>query len=40
MNNIYDACLIPTFDIVGFNYDCPSYDDLVEFGKKLERETP
>ena len=40
MTNMYDACRLPMYDIVGFNYDCPSYNDMVEFGKKLESEGP
>ena len=40
MNNAYDGCNLPMYDIVGFDMACPSYDELVEFGKKLQNEAP
>ena len=36
--NMYDGCILPQFDTYGWNNPCPNYQDLVNFGSRIEYE--
>ena len=36
--NMYDGCILPQFDTYGLNNPCPNYQELVDFGSRIEYE--
>ena len=35
---MYDGCRMPTFDTYGLNNPCPTFDELMELGKRVTDE--